>query len=114
MAPSLSLSPPPRSPSSLPSPTQLYEPFYEDFGPLNLGKTHKFIMRTHQLLQVRERLMRLFSVGRPSRRPRLGHAGPWSGFRALRRPSMPMPGCHMECKLTVAQEKGSAALGCPL
>jgi hypothetical protein len=31
---------------------QLYEPFYEDFGPLNLGKTHKFVMRTHQLLQV--------------------------------------------------------------
>lgn len=30
----------------------MYEPFYEDFGPLNLGKTHKFVMRTAELLQV--------------------------------------------------------------
>jgi hypothetical protein len=30
----------------------MYEPFYEDFGPLNLGKTHKFVMRTQELLQV--------------------------------------------------------------
>lgn len=40
--------------TATPDSPQLYEPFYEDFGPLNLGKTHKFVMRTHQLLQVRE------------------------------------------------------------
>lgn len=32
---------------------QLYEPFYADFGPLNLGKTHRFCEHTKQLLQVR-------------------------------------------------------------
>lgn len=32
---------------------QLYEPFYADFGPLNLGKTHRFCETTKQLLQVR-------------------------------------------------------------
>jgi hypothetical protein len=31
---------------------QLYEPFFADFGPLNLGKTYRFCARTNQLLQV--------------------------------------------------------------
>lgn len=31
---------------------QLYEPFYADFGPLNLGKTYRFCEHTRQLLQV--------------------------------------------------------------
>lgn len=34
---------------------QLYEPFYADFGPLNLGKTYRFCEHTKQLLQVRVR-----------------------------------------------------------
>lgn len=33
---------------------QLYEPFYADFGPLNLGKTHRFCEHTQQLLKVRD------------------------------------------------------------
>ena len=32
--------------------SQLYEPFFADFGPLNLGKTYRFCARTNQLLQV--------------------------------------------------------------
>ncbi len=32
---------------------QLYEPFFADFGPLNLGKTYRFCQKTKQLLQVR-------------------------------------------------------------
>ena len=36
-----------------PSP-QLYEPFYADFGPLNLGKAHRFVLRTAELLQASE------------------------------------------------------------
>lgn len=31
---------------------QLYEPFYADFGPLNLGKTYRFCEQTKQLLLV--------------------------------------------------------------
>lgn len=33
----------------------LYEPFYADFGPLNLGKTHRFCEHTKQLLQEAEK-----------------------------------------------------------
>lgn len=48
-------------PGGLPRPTnlslctclQLYEPFFADFGPLNLGKTYRFCMRTQALLAVR-------------------------------------------------------------
>lgn len=36
-----------------PSLVQLYEPFFADFGPLNLGKTYRFCQKTKQLLQVR-------------------------------------------------------------
>lgn len=36
--------------------TQLYEPFYADFGPLNLGKTYRFCARTAELLEVRGRV----------------------------------------------------------
>jgi hypothetical protein len=36
-----------------PPPPQLYEPFYADFGPLNLGKTYRFCARTAELLEVR-------------------------------------------------------------
>jgi len=39
--------------SHLTFPVQLYEPFYADFGPLNLGKTYRFCEHTKQLLQVR-------------------------------------------------------------
>lgn len=35
-----------------PSLLQLYEPFYADFGPLNLGKTYRFCELTKRLLQV--------------------------------------------------------------
>ncbi|WIA28379.1 hypothetical protein OEZ86_010925 [Tetradesmus obliquus] len=34
----------------------LYEPFYADFGPLNLGKTYRFCEHTRQLLQEADRL----------------------------------------------------------
>lgn len=40
---------------------QLYEPFYADFGPLNLGKTYRFCEHTKQLLQVRP-LVDMFSA----------------------------------------------------
>ena len=46
------LTPAPRPPHPQPSP-QLYEPFYADFGPLNLGKTYRFCARTAELLEVR-------------------------------------------------------------
>jgi Dual specificity protein phosphatase, N-terminal half len=32
--------------------TQEYEPFYGDFGPLNMGHTFEFCTRTASLLQV--------------------------------------------------------------
>lgn len=32
---------------------QLYEPFYADFGPLNMGRTYRFCETTARLLQVR-------------------------------------------------------------
>lgn len=35
------------------SAVQLYEPFFADFGPLNLGRTFRFCQQTKQLLQVR-------------------------------------------------------------
>lgn len=52
---------PPSSPSSSLPPLstsfhprhQVYEPFYADFGPLNLGKTYRFCARTAELLEVR-------------------------------------------------------------
>jgi len=34
-------------------PPQVYEPFFGDFGPLNLGHTYNFCKRTNDLLQVR-------------------------------------------------------------
>mmetsp|Transcript_4965 Transcript_4965/g.10684 ORF Transcript_4965/g.10684 Transcript_4965/m.10684 type:complete len:710 (+) Transcript_4965:238-2367(+) len=33
----------------------LYEPFFADFGPLNLGKTYRFCRKTQELLQEAER-----------------------------------------------------------
>ncbi|GLC37545.1 hypothetical protein PLESTM_000600700 [Pleodorina starrii] len=33
----------------------LYEPFFADFGPLNLGRTYRFCQKTKQLLQEAER-----------------------------------------------------------
>jgi hypothetical protein len=51
----------PTSPAR-PAPLQLYEPFYADFGPLNLGKTFRFCEITARLLEVRR-------APRPSPRP---------------------------------------------
>ena len=31
---------------------QIYEPFFEDFGPLNLGQAYRFCCRTNALRQV--------------------------------------------------------------
>ncbi len=31
---------------------QLYEPFFADFGPLNLGRTARFCRQIHDFLQV--------------------------------------------------------------
>ena len=47
------LTPAPALPPTI-HPPQLYEPFYADFGPLNLGKTYRFCARTAELLEVRE------------------------------------------------------------
>jgi hypothetical protein len=33
--------------------TKVYEPFYADFGPLNLGRTYRFCEITARLLRVR-------------------------------------------------------------
>lgn len=37
-------------------PLQLYEPFFQDFGPLNLGRTYRFCEITSRLLQVMRHL----------------------------------------------------------
>jgi hypothetical protein len=43
---------PPPGPRPL-APLQVYEPFYADFGPLNLGRTYRFCEITARLLKVR-------------------------------------------------------------
>ena len=54
-----------------PPSAQLYEPFYADFGPLNLGHAFKYCRRTAELLQV-------------------GHPGPVGQAPALKLPRLPV------------------------
>jgi hypothetical protein len=46
--------------NSIPSPVmQLFEPFFADFGPLNLGKAYRYCRTTRELLQARPSLAAL-------------------------------------------------------
>jgi hypothetical protein len=63
----------PHAPRALPP--QLYEPFYADFGPLNLGRTYRFCQITARLLKVGARAhTRGGGGGLPARRTRAAAA----------------------------------------
>lgn len=44
----------PRCFAAVPGRAQLFEPFFADFGPLNLGKAYRYCRTTRELLQVRQ------------------------------------------------------------
>ena len=49
--------------------SQVYEPFFGDFGPLNLGHTYNFCRRTNDLLQVRRARCELLNIPTHSQPP---------------------------------------------
>jgi len=74
---------------------QLYEPFYADFGPLNLGHAYKFCRRTAELVQVA-------ITSYISRTPILGSALEYAATAAL---------WHWRARPCAAALSGGAAAG---
>lgn len=109
---------PPRLPTHAPAlphphtPPQLYEPFFADFGPLNLGRAHRFVSILQQKLSEGERTRRrVYFCCSPHMHHRANAAVLVGGRGCLPAPRAPCACADVVGRAHVRAQRAPSALG---